>query len=146
MLMKLIHVISSAVLFGGTLGVSVFYTLAHRRGGVVETAVAGFCRTLGWATLVALLVQPLTGMILIKLMEDNVGSPWLVSAYVLYTLVLAAWAGSMRLLTRFANVGRPGEASEFTVWAVLSWGSVAVLCVVYYLMLAQPALWSAAKG
>src|ERR1700761_4895221 len=91
MLVKLIHVISSAVLFGGVLGASAFFTLAHRMGGAVEGAVAGFCRTAGWLTLAALVVQPTTGMILLKLMEDSPAQPWLIAAYILYALVLLAW-------------------------------------------------------
>jgi uncharacterized membrane protein len=142
MLVKLIHVISSAVLFGGTLGCAVFFTLGHKRGGAVETAAASFCRTLGLFTLAALIVQPITGMILIKMQEDNAMSPWLVSAYTLYAIVLLAWIGSTLLLSRFASVGHAGETSEFALWSVLSWGSVVLLCTIYFLMLVQPALWS----
>jgi uncharacterized membrane protein len=143
MLVKLIHVISSAVLFGGVLGASAFFTLAHRTGGAVEGAVAGYCRTAGWLTLVALVVQPTTGMILITLQEDSPAQPWLIMAYILYTAVLLAWIASTVLLTRFARAG-VATAPQFRLWAALSWGSVAILCGVYYLMLAQPALWAAA--
>ena len=46
MLVKLIHVISSAVLFCGVLSASLFFTLAFRRGGPeIITAMARFCRT-----------------------------------------------------------------------------------------------------
>ena len=70
--------------------------------------------------------------------------PWLVSAYALYVLVLAAWLYATYLLGKVASTSREvvADAKLYRVWAPVSWGSVVLVCVIYYLMLVQPALWS----
>ncbi len=147
MLVKLIHVISSAVLFCGVLSASVFFTLAYRTGeAAVITTTAQFCRMAATLTAAAMVVQPVTGLILIKLMEDSPTQPWLMAAYALYLAVLAAWLVATSLLGKVAATVRDSarDARVFRLWAPLSWGSVLVVCAIYYLMLAQPALWASA--
>ncbi len=110
------------------------------------TATAQMCRSAAAITALAMVVQPATGAALILLMEDAPMQPWLVAAYTLYALVLAAWLCATILLDKIAKAPREAVANArlFRIWAPVSWGSVLVVCVIYYLMLAQPALWGAA--
>ena len=145
MLVKLIHVISSAVLFCGVLSASLFFTLAFRRGGPeIITAMARFCRTGAIVTAAAMVVQPLTGATLIVMQENAPNQPWLISAYILYVVVLASWVGATFILGKVASTPREAVADGklYRMWAPVSWGSVALVCVIYYLMLVQPALWA----
>ena len=147
MLVKLIHVISSAVMFCGVLSASLFFTLAFRRGGPeIVTAMARFCQTGAIITAAAMVIQPLTGATLIVMQEDAAMQPWLICAYVLYAAVLASWLGATAILGKVASSQRDTAADGklYRAWAPVSWGSVALVCVIYYLMLAQPALWSRA--
>lgn len=147
MLVKLIHVISSAVLFCGVLSASLFFTLAYRRGSPeIVTAMARFCRTGAIVTAAAMVVQPVTGAVLIVLQEDAPMQPWLICAYTLYVLVLGAWLFATSVLGKVAATAREpaADAALYRTWAPVSWGSVALVCVIYYLMLAQPALWAKA--
>jgi uncharacterized membrane protein len=139
LLLKFLHVVSSALLFGGVLSVSVFVSLAAtlRRGVLSE--VARLATFASWIAAGALVTQPLTGLILLRLQEDSPMQPWLVATYGLFLLVLAAWIAATLLLRRLARSG--AAATAYAPWAVLSWGAAALLVCIYFLMIAQPALW-----
>lgn len=136
-LFKIIHVISAAVLFGGILFGALIFTLANRfaRGSARE--VAGLCGRASYLTLAALIVQPVTGFILVRLLDDSGLEPWLQATYALLLLIFGCWLGQTLVLRRIEG----GATDRFGLWAMFAWGSVALLCPVFYLMIAQPALW-----
>ena len=59
-------------------------------------------------------------------------------------MVLASWVGATFILGKVASTPREAVADGklYRLWAPVSWGSVALVCVIYYLMLVQPALWA----
>ena len=93
LLVKTVHVLSSAVLFGTGLGIAFFFLIGARSG--VAAAAWFAARTTVLAdmlfTLTAGIVQPLSGFALIRLAGYDPSAPWLVWTYALYLLALACW-------------------------------------------------------
>ena len=141
LLLKLIHVVSSAVLFCGVFSTALILTLA--RGSEALGAVAGLLHRAGIVTAVAMVVQPLTGIWLIVVLEDAAMQPWLVLAYVLYVAAAGLWSVALAATRRLAAAG----GRDMTVYSrarLLSWLATGAVVVIYFLMLTQPALWGKA--
>ncbi len=151
-LLKFVHVVSSAVLFGGSLGLALFMLIAapHRDARQVAP-VARMANNVAWFTLGALIVQPVTGLTLVGTLGDSFAQPWLQASYTLFgvTAILWLWAGlAQRKLARLAqacataNAPLPPEyRTLYRRWTVLAWPGFVLLVTIYWLMLAQPALW-----
>lgn len=137
-LFKLIHVMSAAVLFGCLVFGALVFSLASRMSRVSAPEVARVCVGGSYLTLAALIVQPVTGIVLLKLLDDSAMQPWLQATYVLFALVFCGWVAQTLLLRRIAA----GAVHRSGLWALFAWGSVLLLCPIFYLMIAQPALWS----
>ena len=137
-LFKLIHVMSAAILFGGVTFGALVFTLANRVARSSAPDVARLCVGASYLTLAALIVQPVTGFVLISVLDDSAMQPWLQVTYALFLLILGGWVGQTVMLRQMAA----GAMERFNIWALFAWGSVVLLCLVFYLMIAQPALWS----
>ena len=149
--LKLIHVLSGAVLFGTGLGIAFFMVWAHRSGR--PAAIAEVSRIVVAADFVftasAVVIQPLTGFALIRLQGYDLFEPWLVAAYGLYLLTGACWlpvvAIQMRmsqLATEAATAGAPLSQAYhrlFRLWFALGWPAFAAVIGLYGLMLFKPA-------
>ena len=149
--LKLIHVLSAAVLFGTGLGIAFFMVWAHRTGR--PAAIAEVSRIVVGAdfvfTATAVVIQPLTGFWLIRLQGYDLFEPWLVAAYGLYLLTGACWlpvvAIQMRmsqLATAAATAGAPLPPAYhrlFRLWFALGWPAFGAVIGLYGLMLFKPA-------
>jgi uncharacterized membrane protein len=152
MFVKWIHVLSSTILFGTGLGAFFFLLMAHRtRDPRVIASVAGIAVLTNLVfTLTAGVVQPVTGGILMAMMELTM-APWIIAALSLFVLVGACWIPvvliqvRMKQLAEQALAGGSGLPAEYDrlyrIWLFLGCMVFVALIGVFYLMLAQPALW-----
>jgi uncharacterized membrane protein len=155
MFVKWVHVLSSTILFGTGLGAFFFLLMAHRtRDPKVIASVAGIAVLTNLVfTLTAGVVQPVTGVILMAMMELTM-APWIIAALSLFVLVGACWIPvvliqvRMKRLAEQAVAGGGGLPAEYDrlyrIWLVLGCVVFTALIAVFYLMLAQPALWGRA--
>ena len=149
-LLKTVHLISAAVLFGTGLGIAFFFLLGMRSG---EPAMAWFsARTTVFAdmlfTLTAGVVQPLSGFALVHLTGLDPFTPWLVAAYVLYMVALGCWLPVVWLQLRMrdmlaaqvrgANLDETRFRRMFRWWFALGWPAFIALVAVFWLMVAKP--------
>src|ERR1700730_1505496 len=91
--LKLLHIVSSAVLFGTGLGIAFFMWMAHRTGDA--RAIAQTARTVVIADAVftagAVVVQLATGVALAATAGYALLEPWLLAALALYVFVGVCW-------------------------------------------------------
>ena len=152
MLVKWIHILSSTILFGTGIGIAFFMLMAHRtRDPKVIAAVAGIVVTADFIfTATAGVVQPVTGFILMSMMELSF-APWIVTALSLFVFVGACWVPVVFIQMRMkrlaeaavaAGAGLPPEYDRlYRTWVTLGVPAFLAMVVIFYLMLAQPALW-----
>ncbi len=150
--LKLIHVLSGAVLFGTGAGIAFFMLMADRTKDpktVAEVArivvVADFIFTAS-----AVVIQPITGFWLMALEGYRPNEPWIVSALGLYVLAGACWIPVVlmqmdmkKLAEAAAAAGEPLPERYHTLyrrWFLLGWPAFAAVIGIYALMVFKPGL------
>jgi uncharacterized membrane protein len=152
-LLKYLHVIGAALLFGTGLGTAFHGWMAHRSGDRAAIAVVGRSVVLAdWLfTAPAVVVQPATGVAMAWWSGTPLTSSWLLVSMVLYLLVGACWLPvvwlqiRMHALARTAvRTGEPLPPRYFAysrIWFALGWPAFVAVLTIFYLMIAKPELW-----
>lgn len=149
-LLKLLHILSAAVLLGTGAGIAFFMLAAHRTGR--PETIAATARMVVLAdflfTAPAVVAQPLSGLGLILVQGYRLTEPWLLAVYALYLLIGACWLPVVAIQMRLAKLadaavatGRPlPEAYHrlFRLWFRLGWPAFGGVLVIYALMVARP--------
>ncbi|QDL54912.1 DUF2269 family protein [Rhodoferax aquaticus] len=152
LLLKTLHIVSSVVLVGTGLG-SAFYMFFTNRSGVVQ-AQAVVCalvvRADWWFTTPAVVLQPLTGLLMVYLAGFPLTTPWLMVSIALYALAGACWLPVVWLQIRMAALAKhaaaTGQALPAEYWRYARWWerlgypAFAAMAVVFYLMVNKPTL------
>ena len=152
-LLKLVHVLSSTLLFGTGLGTAFFQWQAHRSGDV--RAIAATARHVviaDWLfTTPAVILQPLTGYLLARMIGYDFTAPWLMLAMVLYLVAGACWlpvvAIQMRVRDLASDAVARGEPLPpryhrlMRTWFALGWPAFLAVALTFWLMVRRPALW-----
>jgi uncharacterized membrane protein len=151
LLVKTVHVLSSAVRFGTGLGIAFFFLMGLRSADPAGAYFAA--RTTAVAdmifTLTAGVLQPLSGFALIRMAGWDPWSPWLVWTYALYLVALACWLPVVWLQLRMRDmlaaklrgeaIDEPRMRRFFRWWFALGWPAFVALVAVFWLMVAKPA-------
>jgi uncharacterized membrane protein len=152
-LIKWLHVLSSAVLLGMGLASVVQLWAAHRSGSARAAAVvAGTVLKTGWMVILPLgLLQPVTGLALVIVTRTPIDSSWLVTSYGLYLVAFACWIWALILQTQVRDLAqesaiadtplRYGYYQAMRTWRLLPWPAFTALGLVFLLMIAKPKLW-----
>lgn len=147
---KLIHILSGAVLFGTGAGIAFFMLRAHAtRDPATVAAVARIVVLADYVfTATAVVIQPVTGLMLIHLQGYSLTEPWLVAAYGLYVLTGVCWLPVVWLQLRMKTLAERAEAEGqalpalydryFRLWFALGWPAFAAVLGIYWLMIAKP--------
>lgn len=148
--LRLLHILSSTILFGAGIGTALQMLLAHRSGHVPTIALvaANVVRADTWLTLPAVVVQPLTGYALIQQVGYNPAAPWLLLVYGLYALAIMCWLVVVVLqlkmrdaATRALCEGTALPATyqrAFRWWFILGWPAFVAFMGIFYLMVTRP--------
>ena len=150
LLLRWMHVIGAAVLFGTGAGIAFFMLTAHRSGisaivahtaGVVVIADMIFTAT-------AAIAQPITGYLLAREIGWPLDQAWIVLSIGLYLFVGACWLpvvwiqARMRDLVRAAMVAGtdlpPAYHRLFRIWFALGVPAFGAMLAILWLMLARP--------
>ena len=150
LVVKWLHVLSSAILFGTGIG-SAFYMLVAglNRDPRVVFFVTRWVVIADWIfTTTAVIVQPLTGFYLVYLAKIPLGSRWIVWSIVLYLVAGACWLPVVWMQMRMREMARvavsegadlpPRYWRFLRVWVLLGIPAFLSLVVVFYLMVAKP--------
>ena len=149
---KMIHILSATVLFGTGLGTAFHMWMAHRSADV--RAIATVSRNVVLAdylfTTPAVIIQPLTGVLLIWLTGTEPFALWLVVTYALYVLTGACWLPVVWLQIRVRDLARESVETDsklpatyygyMRTWFLLGWPAFIAVIAIFALMVAKPGL------
>jgi uncharacterized membrane protein len=150
LLMKTLHIISAAVLFGTGIGIANFMFFGHRIGLPQERAFAARMTVKAdlLFTLPSVILQPATGAWLIWQAGFRWNDYWLVLTYALYLLAGACWVPVVLIQMRMKTIlqacarGEPFDRARyerlFRVWFMLGWPAFVSVIVIFWLMVNKP--------
>lgn len=148
--LKTLHVLSGATLFGTGMGIAFFQFAAWRTKDVVVFAsVARLTVIADWLfTATAVVAQPITGIMLIRVAGYEWDTPWLLWSYALFGVAGALWLPVVWMQTRIAKLAAkardedgpiPFEVNRLMrIWFWSGWPAFAAVTGVYWLMIAKP--------
>jgi uncharacterized membrane protein len=151
-ILKFAHIVGAAVLLGTGAGIAFFMLLAHRSGDA--RVIAGVARIVVIAdflfTASAVLLQPITGVLLAQAAGYSLGEGWIVLSILLYLMTGAFWLPvvwmQMRMRRRAeAAVGNneplPADYHRFfRWWFAFGFPAFAAVLAIFWLMIAKPDL------
>jgi uncharacterized membrane protein len=147
---KMVHIVSSTILFGFGLGTAWYFWAAHRTHNPATIAAVGrmvvqadfiFTGTSGIA-------QPITGLWLARLSGHSPDEAWLVLAYLSYAVAFSCWVPVVwlqikaRRLAELASLSKQPLSPEYfftmRLWFALGWPAFFALLGTFWLMVAKP--------
>lgn len=149
-LIKYLHVLGAIVILGTGIGIAFFMLMAHLSGD--KTFIARTAATVVIAdivfTLSAVILQPISGGILMVLSGTSLAEPWLLASIALYALAGLFWIPvifmqiEMRDLARAAAAeSRPLPKRYFEVfrrWFAFGIPGFGSVMVILWMMIARP--------
>jgi uncharacterized membrane protein len=149
---KWIHIVSSTVLFGTGAGIAFFFLRAQRTHDVRIIAIVAddvvLADTVFTAT--AVVIQPVTGIALALMSGYPLMTPWIAVSMALYILIGCCWLPVVCLQIRMRTLARlaastgaqlpPEYQRYYRWWFALGWPAFIGVLVIFYLMVAKPAL------
>lgn len=148
--LRLAHVIGATVLFGTGAGIAFFMLMAHRtRDAAMIAHVAGtvvIADLLFTAT--AVILQPVTGILLAMAVGWPLTEGWIVASLGLYVLTGLFWLPVVWIQRELRDLAResvsrktplpPRYFTLFRWWFALGWPAFAAVLAIFWLMLARP--------
>lgn len=152
-IVKWVHVLSSTILFGFGAGTAWYLWNAHLTGDPATISRVGrMVVRADWIfTGGSGIVQPISGLLLIRLAGYSLLEPWLVVTYGLYVLAFCCWVPVVWLQIRAQRLAQAASDRQeplgadyyrtMRLWFALGWPAFLGLLAVFWLMIAKPALW-----
>jgi len=150
LVVKWLHVLSSTVLFGTGLGSAYYMFCASRtRDAHAAAVVVRYVVLADWLfTTTTIIVQPLTGLFLVRLAGFPLNSRWIVWSFVLYFIAGGCWLPVVWIQIRMRRLAeaaaRSNAALPETYWQLFRWWvtlgipAFIALVIVFWLMIAKP--------
>ncbi len=145
LVLKLVHLLGAAVLFGTGLGIAFFMYMAHRTGDAAT--IAATARTVVIAdamfTLNAVIAQPVSGAALALSIGYSMWEPWIILSLALY-VVVGIQLRLRELASAAARAGTPLPDAYhrlFRIWFALGWPAFLGVIATFALMIFRPQLW-----
>lgn len=148
--LRLIHILSATVLLGTGLGTAFFLWRADRSGDLPAIAVTARHVVLAdfLFTAPAVVVQPVTGVLLAIEAGYGFTEPWLLASIGLYLLIGACWLPVVRLQLRMRDLAEAARAAgeplpaayhrAMRLWVALGWPAFAAILAIFVLMVFRP--------
>lgn len=150
LMFKLVHVIGAAVLLGTGAGIAFFMLMAHRTGDA--RAVAAVARIVVIAdyvfTATAIVLQPVTGVLLAAAAGYPLTSGWIVLSVGLYLWTGAWWLPVVWMQARMRRLAEAAVAADqplppayhrlFRRWFAFGFPAFAAVLAIFWLMIARP--------
>jgi uncharacterized membrane protein len=150
-LLKWLHVVGAAILFGTGLGTAFHFWITTRSGNVAAVAAAARSTVLAdfLFTLPAAVLQPLTGLALALAVGYPLTSTWIVAAGALYVVAGACWIPVVFIQVRLRDLAEKSEREAIGLdeefrrlahrWFVLGWPAFLAVGAIFWLMIRRPA-------
>lgn len=150
--MRWLHIIGSTVLFGTGLGIAFFMLMAHRtRNPAVIAHTAGVVVIADYIfTATAVVVQPITGALLVQAVGWSWTQGWLVASIGLYLLTGALWVPVVYMQTVMRNIARESLSNFvplpqqyfrlFRLWFAFGVPAFLAVLAIFWLMVTRPSI------
>ncbi|OUS26518.1 hypothetical protein A9Q99_18490 [Gammaproteobacteria bacterium 45_16_T64] len=149
--LKVIHILSSTLLFGTGLGTFFFMLMATRSGNVAAIKVTARTVVIAdWLfTAPAVPIQLITGALLMNQLGFSFTSLWFISIMSLFIFVGCLWLPVVWIQIQMKNILRvlPDDAplpSQFTAhmrrWTYMGYPAFGTVIVIFVLMIYKPGL------
>jgi uncharacterized membrane protein len=149
-IVKYLHVLGAVVILGTGIGIAFFMLMAHQ-----SRDVAFIARTAATAviadmlfTLTAVVLQPLTGGLLMALSGTTFAEPWLVSSLALYAVAGLFWIPVIFMQIEMRDLARKAHARQqplppryfelFRRWFLFGIPGFGSVMIILWLMIARP--------
>lgn len=150
--LKWAHVIGACVLIGTGAGIAFFMMMAHRsRDARLIAHVAGTVVIADFLfTASAVIVQPITGLLLARAIGWPLTEPWLLWSIGLYILIGLFWLPVVWIQMRLRDLARTAVATNaplsaayhrlYRIWFACGIPAFLAILAIVWLMLERPAL------
>jgi len=150
-MIRLLHVVSSALMFGVGVGACWFMVTAVRAGNPAAVAVTTRNAVLAeWCIAAPVaLVQPTTGYLLMRQLGYPLASDWFYGVAALYVVAGMCWVYLVKAELRMRDVAARHAAAAalppeflalFRRWLALALGSFAGVLAIFWMMVYRPGL------
>lgn len=151
-ILKFLHVIGATVLIGTGAGIAFFMLMAHRTGeAAIVAAVARIVVIADWLfTATAVVVQPITGVLLAWKTGYALNEGWISLSLLLYLVIGAFWLPVVWMQTRMRDLARAAAAAGeplpadyhylFRWWFACGIPAFVAILAIVWLMIAKPVL------
>ena len=150
---KWVHILGATLLLGTGLGTAFHLYATHLRGNV--TAISQAARNTvaaDWLFVAtSVVIQPVSGFLMIRIAGLDYLESWLVATYVLYAIAVGCWLWVVRLQYRVRTLATtacanatplpPEYFAAMRLWFVLGWPAFISLVLIFALMVMRPSLW-----
>ena len=152
LVLRWLHVLGACVLIGTGAGIAFFMLMANRSGrpaiiahtaGVVVIADMVF-------TAAAVVVQPITGILLAQSVGWPLSEGWIVVSVVLYLVIGAFWLPVVWIQIKLRDLAREAEFAGtelpsryhrlYRIWLACGFPAFISILVIVWLMLARPSI------
>ena len=152
LLLKWIHILSSVALVGVGFGSAFYFYFINRTQNVAAIAEVSrlVVRADFWFTTPAIIIQPVSGIVLASIAGYSLTQTWLLATYVLFILAGMWWLPvvwlqiQMTKMARFAaetNTGLPQHYWKYArAWERLGMLAFPAMLIVYGMMVFKPAV------
>ncbi len=150
---KTLHIFSMVLLFGTGLG-SAFYKWMADQSGDQHTIMTTNRHVVlaDWLfTTPTILIQPLTGYLMLSQVQLSLTTPWLLASIILYVIAGACWLPVVFLQIRMRNLSAyavkrqlplPARYDLYArIWFWLGVPAFIAMVLIVLLMVSKPALW-----
>lgn len=153
LLLKILHVIGATVIFGTGTGIAFFMLMAHLSGNAAfigRTArVVVIADLLFTAT--AVILQPVTGWLLMRQTGASFADSWIATALALYLVAGLFWLPVVWMQARMRDLALDAAAADkplppryqqlFRLWLLCGFPGFGAVLAILVLMIAKPVLW-----
>jgi len=149
-LVKYLHVLGAIVILGTGTGIAFFMLMAHRSRDAAFIARTFAVVVIADAlfTLNAVVLQPVTGGVLMALSSMAVGERWVATSLVLYAVAGAFWVPVVFMQIEMRDLARIAVAKDaplparyyalFRRWVLFGVPGFGSVMIILYLMIAKP--------
>jgi uncharacterized membrane protein len=150
LILKYVHLLGAIVLIGTGAGIAFFMLMAHLTGNTTKIAAAA--RTVVTAdflfTAPAVVIQPLTGVLLAWETGHSLAEGWIVLSLILYAVIGAFWLPVVIFQMRMRDIAEASDAAGmplpqryhrlFWTWFAFGFPAFGAILAILWLMIARP--------
>jgi uncharacterized membrane protein len=148
--LKFLHVVGAIVILGTGIGIAFFMLIAHRSGDAAHIARTAATVVLadGLFTATAVVIQPVTGALLLRATGVPLTEGWVLASLALYGLAGATWLPVVWIQARMRDLAREAATSGsplparyhslYRLWLLAGFPGFGCVLAILWLMLAKP--------